>query len=160
MRRMGPAPDDRLFDPGSSGGGALATNIAHFAGRCGGWRADRTGAVLDALAAVEARRIRRPGDFYTTLHACSSRSIEHSLLFDQAFEIFWRRRGLLEKLIAMLSPQPRPEQAQVGRGRLDSRRRRPDEAKPAQEAPSLDRPRRRASPVSDQEILRARTSPR
>jgi uncharacterized protein with von Willebrand factor type A (vWA) domain len=29
---------------------------------------------------------------------------EHSLLFDQAFRIFWRKRGLIEKLIAQMSP--------------------------------------------------------
>src|SRR5215469_7781331 len=88
------------------GGGVLAQNIIHFA------RALREagvpvgpGAVLDALAAVEAAGIGDRQDFYTTLHAVFVKKHEHSLLFDQAFRIFWKRKGLLEKLIAMLSPK-------------------------------------------------------
>ena len=88
------------------GGGALAENIAHFA------RALRDaglpvgpGAVLDALAAVEAAGFGDRRDFRAALHAVFVKKHEHSLLFDQAFEIFWKRRGLLEKLIAMMSPQ-------------------------------------------------------
>src|ERR1700693_5364504 len=93
-------------EPERSAGGALADNIVHFA------RALREagvplgpGAVLDALAAVEAAGFGDRDDFYTTLHAVFIKKHEHSLLFDQAFQIFWRRRGLLEKLIAMMSPQ-------------------------------------------------------
>src|SRR6516225_7285497 len=89
-----------------AGGGALAENIVHFA------RALREagvplgpGAVLDALAAVEAAGVGDREDFYTTLHAIFVKKHEHSLLFDQAFRIFWKRQGLLEKLIAMLSPK-------------------------------------------------------
>src|SRR6516225_11276931 len=89
-----------------AGGGALAENIVHFA------RALREagvplgpGAVLDALAAVEVAGIGDREDFYTTLHAIFVKKHEHSLLFDQAFRIFWKRQGLLEKLIAMLSPK-------------------------------------------------------
>src|SRR5947209_4120833 len=92
--------------PESAGGGALAQNIVHFA------RALREagvplgpGAVLDALAAVEAAGFGAREDFYATLHAVFVKKHEHSLLFDQAFNIFWKRKGLLEKLIAMLSPQ-------------------------------------------------------
>src|SRR6201995_1789958 len=86
--------------------GALAQNVALFA------RALRKagiplgpGAVLDALAAVEAAGIGDREDFYTTLHAVFVKKHEHSLLFDQAFRIFWKRRGYIEKLIAMLSPR-------------------------------------------------------
>src|SRR6516165_4657320 len=89
-----------------SGGGVLAQNILHFA------RALREagvplgpGAVLDALAAVEAAGIGDRDDFYTTLHAVFVKKHEHILLFDQAFRIFWKRKGLIEKLIAMLSPR-------------------------------------------------------
>jgi uncharacterized protein len=87
-------------------GGLLAQNIVHFA------RALREsglplgpGAVLDALAAVEAAGIGDREDFYTTLHAVFVKKHEESLLFDQAFRIFWKRKGLIEKLIAMLSPR-------------------------------------------------------
>jgi uncharacterized protein with von Willebrand factor type A (vWA) domain len=87
------------------GEGRLADNIAYFA------RALRTaglpvgpGAVLDAIAAVEAARIGTREDFYWTLHAVFVKRHEHSILFDQAFRIFWRRRALIEKLIAQMSP--------------------------------------------------------
>src|SRR5918999_1589545 len=90
---------------GKNGAGALAQNIAYFA------RALRTaglpvgpGAVLEALAAVETARIGTREDFYWTLHAVFVKRHEHSILFDQAFRIFWRRRATLEQLIAQMSP--------------------------------------------------------
>jgi len=95
-----------LLEAEPAGGGVLAQNIIHFA------RALREagvplgpGAVLDALAAVEAAGIGDRDDFYATLHAIFVKKHEHSLLFDQAFRIFWKRKGFIEKLIAMLSPQ-------------------------------------------------------
>jgi uncharacterized protein with von Willebrand factor type A (vWA) domain len=104
-------------------GGALAQNVLHFA------RALREagvplgpGAVLDALAAVEIGGIGDREDFYTTLHAVFVKKHEHSLLFDQTFRIFWKRKGLLEKLIALLSPaapgQRKPSPAQPGTTRV------------------------------------------
>ncbi len=87
------------------GEGRLADNIAYFA------RALRAaglpvgpGAVLDAITAVEAIRIGTRDEFYWTLHAIFVKRHEHSILFDQAFMIFWRRRALIEKLIAQMSP--------------------------------------------------------
>jgi uncharacterized protein with von Willebrand factor type A (vWA) domain len=104
-------------------GGGLAQNIVHFA------RALRQaglpigpGAALDALAAVEAAGIGDRADFYTTLHAVFVKKHEHTLLFDQAFEIFWRRRGFIEQLIAAVSPQVRtprqPSRPQAGASRI------------------------------------------
>ncbi len=93
-------------------GGLLAQNIVLFA------RALREaglplgpGAVLDALAAVESAGIGDRDDFYTTLHAVFVKKHEESLLFDQAFRIFWKRKGLIEKLIAMLAPRAPAERA-------------------------------------------------
>jgi len=93
--------------------GKLAENILYFA------RALRAagipvgpGAVLDALAAVEAARLGTREDFYWTLHAVFVKRHEHTVLFDQAFRIFFRRRGLLERLLALTMPQvaaPRDE---------------------------------------------------
>ncbi len=95
-----------ILEAEPASGGVLAQNIMHFA------RALRDagvplgpGAVLDALSAVEAAGIGDREDFYTTLHAVFVKKHEHSLLFDQAFRIFWKRKGFIEKLIAMLSPQ-------------------------------------------------------
>src|SRR5205823_14102386 len=93
------------------GAGRLAENIVHFA------RALRAagipvgpGAVMDALAAVEAAGVGTREDFYWTLHAVLVKRHEHSLIFDQAFRIFFRRRAYLDKLLAAMLPQaPMPE---------------------------------------------------
>jgi uncharacterized protein len=90
----------------AAGPGRLAENILYFA------RALRAagipvgpGAVLDALEAVQAARIGTREDFYWTLHAVFVKRHEHSVLFDQAFRIFFRRRRLLEQLLAITMPQ-------------------------------------------------------
>src|SRR5690349_6957999 len=98
--------------PGSLGNedggnrGQLAANIVHFA------RALRAaglpvgpGAVLDALAAVQAAGVGTKEDFYWTLHAVFVKRHEHSVIFDQAFRIFFRKRGFLDQLMGMLLPQ-------------------------------------------------------
>ncbi len=82
-------------------GGHLAENIAYFA------RALRVAgmpvgpkSVLEAVEAVEAAQVGTRDDLYWTLHAVLVKKREHSVLFDQAFRIFWRRRALLEKMMA------------------------------------------------------------
>jgi uncharacterized protein len=141
-----------------AGGGALARNIVYFA------RALREagvplgpGAVLDALAAVEAAGFGDRDDFYTTLHAVFIKKHEHSLLFDQAFQIFWRRRGLLEKLIAMMSPQApaerKPQRAEAGASRVADALFKSEPHEP-KAVPSLDLDARFT--MSDKEILRAK----
>jgi uncharacterized protein len=89
----------------TDGTGRLSHNVAYFARtlRAAGLPVG-PGAVLDAIAAVEAARIGTREDFYWTLHAVFVKRREHSGIFDQAFRIFWRRRALLEKLIAQMSP--------------------------------------------------------
>lgn len=91
---------------------ALAENVAHFA------RALRVaglpvgpGTVLDAIAALEAAGIGSREDFYWTLHAVFVGRHEHSALFRDAFEIFWKRRHLMEKLLQLLMPVARVPQA-------------------------------------------------
>jgi uncharacterized protein len=95
--------------------GRLAENIVYFA------RALRAagiplgpGAVLDALEAVKAAGVGTREDFYWTLHAVFVKRHEHSILFDQAFRIFFRRRGYVDQLLAMMLPQapstPQPPQ--------------------------------------------------
>jgi uncharacterized protein with von Willebrand factor type A (vWA) domain len=147
-----------LSEAEPASGGALAQNIVHFA------RALREtgvplgpGAVLDALAAVEVAGIGDREDFYTTLHAVFVKRHEHSLLFDQAFRIFWKRRGLLEKLIAMLSPQApsqrQPKPAEAGASRVADAlfKSAQDSAKPV---PSVDLDARLT--MSGKEILRSK----
>ena len=105
--------------------GRLAENILYFA------RALRTagipvgpGSVLDALSAVQAAGVGTREDFYWTLHAVFVKRHEHSLLFDQAFRIFFRKRGYLERLLAAMSPEaagtPPPEQPQASQRVLDA----------------------------------------
>jgi uncharacterized protein len=97
--------------------GRIAENIVYFA------RALRAagipvgpGSVLDALAAVTAAGVGTREDFYWTLHAVFVKRHEHSILFDQAFRIFFRRRGYIDQLLAMALPAapasaPRPPEA-------------------------------------------------
>ena len=101
--------------------GRLAENILYFA------RALRStgipvgpGAVLDALEALQAAGVGTREDFYWTLHAVFVKRHEHSILFDQAFRIFFRRRGYVDQLLAMMLPQaPAPPQApQAGATRV------------------------------------------
>jgi uncharacterized protein with von Willebrand factor type A (vWA) domain len=63
------------------------------------------GAVLDALEAVKAAGVGAKDDFYWTLHAVFVKRHEHSIIFDQAFRIFFRKRGYLDQLMAMMLPQ-------------------------------------------------------
>jgi len=65
---------------------------------------------MDALAAVEAAGVGTRDDFYWTLHAVLVKRHEHSLIFDQAFRIFFRRRGMLDKLLAAMLPQAPPRE--------------------------------------------------
>src|ERR1700724_4335530 len=101
----------------SSAAGRLAENIVYFA------RALRAagipvgpGAVLDALEAVKAAGVGERADFYWTLHAVFVKKHEHSVLFDQAFRIFFRKRGYIDQMMAMTMPRapsgpPQPPQA-------------------------------------------------
>lgn len=101
--------------------GRLAENIVYFA------RALRAagipvgpGAVLDALQAVETAGIGTRDDLYWTLHAVFVKRHEHSVLYDQAFRIFFRRRGYVDQLMAMMLPQApnTPQAPQAGATRI------------------------------------------
>jgi hypothetical protein len=101
--------------------GRLAENILYFA------RALRAagipvgpGSVLDALEAVKTAGVGTREDFYWTLHAVFVKRHEHSLIFDQAFRIFFRKRGYLDQLMAMMMPQApnTPQAPQAGATRV------------------------------------------
>jgi uncharacterized protein with von Willebrand factor type A (vWA) domain len=90
--------------------GTLSDNILYFA------RALRAaglpvgpGSVLDALEAVKQAGVGTRDDFYWTLHAVFVKRHEHSILFDQAFRMFFRKRAYLDKLIAAMLPEAAPE---------------------------------------------------
>jgi uncharacterized protein with von Willebrand factor type A (vWA) domain len=106
---------------GDSNNGRLAENILYFA------RALRAagipvgpGSVLDALEAVKAAGVGMREDFYWTLHAVFVKRHEHSILFDQAFRIFFRRRGYVDQMLAMMLPQApaAPQAPQAGATRV------------------------------------------
>ena len=102
--------------------GRLAENILYFA------RALRAagipvgpGAVLDALQALSVAQVGARDDFYWTLHAVFVKRHEHTILFDQAFRIFFRKRGYIEKLIASMLPETQagaPKSAPPGAQRI------------------------------------------
>ncbi len=92
-----------------STGGRLADNIVHFA------RALRKAGlpvgpatVIDAIRAVEAAGIGSRDDFYWTLHAVFVNRRDQRELFDQAFHLFWRNPGLLERAMALTVPSLPP----------------------------------------------------
>jgi uncharacterized protein len=95
------------------GAGRIADNIVFFA------RALRKAglpvgpaAVIDAIRAVETAGIGSRDDFYWTLHSVFVKKREHRDLFKTAFDLFWKRRGLIEKMIAMMSPVAAPKKDQ------------------------------------------------
>ena len=139
--------------------GKLAQNILYFA------RALREaglpvgpGSVLDAIAAVAAAGIGERADFYAALHAVLVNKREQSILFKQAFDIFWKRKGFLEKLIAMMSPIAEPkntkrQKAEAGASRVADALFK-SAAQDDKAAPSLDLDARFT--MSSQEILQAK----
>src|ERR1700730_11267018 len=86
--------------------GRLAQNIVYFA------RALRAAGIpvgpktiIDGLEALKAAGVGTREDFYWTLHAVFVKRHEHSILFDQAFRLFFRKRAYLERLMAMMMQQ-------------------------------------------------------
>lgn len=85
--------------------GLVPDNIAHFA------RALRRagipvgpGAVIDAVKALEVGGLAHKDDVYWTLHAVFIKRHDHSPVFKEAFQLFFRKRDLIEKMLQILSP--------------------------------------------------------
>ncbi|SFJ28531.1 hypothetical protein SAMN05216304_106132 [Bosea sp. OK403] len=85
--------------------GKLPENVAYFA------RALRIagvpvgpGAVVEAVEALAEGALGARDDVYWALHAIFVKKHEDSVVYDQAFRLFWRRRALIEKLMAQMSP--------------------------------------------------------
>ncbi len=124
--------------------GKLADNIAHFgrllreAGLPVG-----PGHMLDAVRAVEVAGVASRKDFRATLHAIFVSKHEQSVIFHAAFDLFWKKRGFVEKLIAMMSPMAEPQK---------------QSAKPApgatriSEALAGQRPKRETAPEIEQDM--------
>jgi uncharacterized protein len=90
----------------------IADNVMHFARvlRDAGLPVG-TDRVQLALQALQAAGITRRDDFHDVLLACLVDRHEHQVLFDQAFELFWRDPDIAGRMMAMLLPQV---QAQAG----------------------------------------------
>jgi len=100
--------DDRpqQLGPRLQGGGKLAENIMHFARVLrGAGLPVGPGQVLDAIEAAQTGCLRNKTDFHSALHAVFVKRHEHDPLFEEAFQIFWRRPKMLEQLIQLLFPE-------------------------------------------------------
>ncbi|MGH8849780.1 MAG: vWA domain-containing protein [Casimicrobiaceae bacterium] len=97
------APGERLF-----GRERLAGNVLQFARvlRAAGLPIGPA-KVIVALDAVEAVGIGNREDFRAALESVLIERHEHKILFDQAFELFWRNPRLLERMMALLLPKIR-----------------------------------------------------
>ena len=89
--------------------GRLPENILYFARtlRDAGLRVGPS-SVVEAVQAVKAAGIGDREDLYWTLHCVFVTRKEDHPVFHQAFELFWRSRDLVEKMIAMFSPMADP----------------------------------------------------
>ncbi len=103
--------------------GQLPANVMHFARvlRDAGLPVG-PGAVLDALEAVRGGGMASKQDFYWALHAVFVKRREHTVLFDHAFEVFWRKPRMIEQLMQLLFQQVRveanPAKKKAGQKRL------------------------------------------
>ena len=86
--------------------GFLADNVLHFVRvlRAAGLPVGPA-KVIDAIAAVEAVGIANRSDFREALAAVLVSRHEHLVLFEQAFDIFWRNPKLLERMVAATLPR-------------------------------------------------------
>lgn len=102
METFGAKPSE---EPSRAGEGKLADNIVYFARtlRKAGMKVGPA-SVNDAIEAVMTAGIGTRDDFYWTLHSVLVTRHEDSVIFDEAFRLFWRSRELVEKLLAMFSP--------------------------------------------------------
>ena len=91
---------------------ALATNIVYFARalRRAGLRVGPSD-VIAAVEAVEAGGIGTREEFFWTLHATLVTRHEDTATFREAFDLFWRSRDLVSKMIELLSPALRGKDA-------------------------------------------------
>jgi uncharacterized protein with von Willebrand factor type A (vWA) domain len=106
-----------MAEPGNAinfkgGDGRIVNNIVYFARvlRKAGLKVGPA-AVRDAVEAVQIAGIGSREEFYWVLHSVFVKRREDHEVFDQAFRLFWRTRDLVEKMIAMFSPEGNGEQA-------------------------------------------------
>ena len=131
--------------------GLIADNVVGFA------RALRAagipvgpGAVIDALEALRVIDIGHRGEVYATLEAVFVKRHEHSLIFAQAFDLFFRAE---QEWMHLLDSVPLPDQAKPKPAPASRRvQEAMSQTKKVQQVPSEEAQELRLSP-SDQEIL-------
>lgn len=139
--------------------GKLAENVAYFARalRAAGLSVG-PGAVVEAVEALGSGALGGRDDVYWTLHAIFVKKHEDTPVYDQAFRLFWRRRNLIEKIMAQMSPvspgaERAPEKAEAGALRVaEAFAPPPREDEPPQELAELTA----RLTVSDREMLKSR----
>src|SRR5260370_42551616 len=89
-----------------AGVATLAENILHFARvlRAAGLPVGPAKVII-ALEAVEAVGVDKREDFRAALESVLIERHEQQVLFDQAFELFWRNPHLLERMLQLLLPK-------------------------------------------------------
>ncbi|MEM8750489.1 MAG: VWA domain-containing protein [Pseudomonadota bacterium] len=109
--------------PQQAVGGRLPENILYFARtlRDAGLRLGPS-AVVDAVRAVEVAGLGDRDDLYWTLHCVFVTRKEDHPVFHEAFDLYWRSRDLVEKMISMFSPMADPrkqeEKPKAGQSRV------------------------------------------
>lgn len=78
--------------------------------------------VVDTVKAVEVSGVLDREDFYYVLHSVMINRREDHAVFDEAFNLFWRSRELVEKMLQMFSPMAapnkKPEAKKAGQTRV------------------------------------------
>jgi uncharacterized protein with von Willebrand factor type A (vWA) domain len=141
--------------------GQLPANIMHFARvlRDAGLPVG-PGAVLDALEAVRGGGMASKQDFYWVLHSVFVKRREHTVLFDHAFEVFWRKPKMIEQLMQLLFQQVRveakPDKKKAGQKRLAEAMFDQDDAQSQRERPRDDIELEGEYTSSAREVLRSK----
>lgn len=114
--------------------------------------------VIDAVIALEVSGIANRDDLYWTFHAIFVHKHEHRVLFDEAFRIYWRNRGLVEKMLSILSPVAPPrgetEKPRAGQTRISQAFEATKERQNQPEKPQIEVDA--SFTVSGQELLRSK----
>ncbi|KZK93452.1 VWA domain containing CoxE-like protein [Pseudovibrio sp. Ad5] len=104
--------------------GRITENIVHFARtlRKAGLPAGPS-SVVDAVSAVTINGIENKQDLYWTLHSVFVHKRDQQPVFDEAFRLYWQSKGLVEKMLALLSPvapagQREPEKPRAAQSRV------------------------------------------
>ena len=103
-------------------GGKLAANVMQFARvlRAAGL-AVGPGQTVRGVEAAAAVGIGNRDDFYWALHAVFVTQRAQRMIFDQAFQVFWRNPKLLERMVALVLPEVKQPPAPAGEKSLSRR---------------------------------------